>query len=197
MRFIELGKTTYPVALIDMEIAFEAVQNGADECVFITEHEVLYSVGKSFVDGDFLGRVDAPIYYPNRGGRITVHSPGQIVVYPIINIRTRDINVRQYIGLLEGWMMSALHEFAAHSFKSEEGRGIWTASGKIGFIGIRVAKGVACHGLCLNVSNDLSFFEMIIPCGIKRLEITSMEQILRQRIGMSMVASAFVKTSPF
>jgi lipoyl(octanoyl) transferase len=182
-----------------MDIAVESVQRGEDECVFITEHEGLYSAGRSFSSDDFLddGLRMLDVYYPNRGGMVTVHSLGQVVVYPIINLRNRNMNVGQYVSILEHWMINVLHLLGIESKTSDKGRGVWTDFGKIGFVGIGVTKGVSRHGLCLNVSNDVSLFKHVVPCGMKDLKVTSVELITGERFSISKVSREFINTSPF
>jgi lipoyl(octanoyl) transferase len=198
VRFIECGVTPYPIALIDMEIAVEAAQNGMGECVLVTEHECLISAGRSFSQDDFLSHnTEIPVYYPRRGGMVTIHSLGQIVIYPIINLRKRGLNVGGYVSILEEWMIRVLRVLGIMACVSEVGRGVWTQSSKIGFIGIRVVKGIASHGLCLNISNDLELFGNIIPCGMRNLEITSVERILHTKIEIATVALEFIGASPF
>ncbi|MDR0942497.1 MAG: lipoyl(octanoyl) transferase LipB [Holosporales bacterium] len=198
VKFIEYGLSKYPIALLDMEIACESIVHGGKECVFITEHEPLYSAGKSFENKDFLTKLNFPIYYPKRGGRVTVHSPGQIVLYPIINLRKRNLNVSEYVKILENWIIEVLATFQITSRLSDDGIGVWVNDAKIGFIGIRIEKGVSSHGLCLNVSNDLSMFKAIAPCGISGLRITSINnEVSKNKVTIARVAKAFIETSPF
>jgi lipoate-protein ligase B len=182
-----------------MDIAIESVRNGENECVFITEHEGLYSAGRSSTADDFLANDPRglSVYYPNRGGMLTVHSIGQIVVYPIINLKNRDINVGQYVSTLEHWMIKVLSVFGIDSETSSKGRGVWTSFGKIGFVGIGIANGVSRHGLCLNISNDLSLFDHIVPCGMNGIKVTSVELIINRKIPISEFSSEFIKSSPF
>jgi lipoate-protein ligase B len=187
-----------------MEIAIECVQNGADDVVFITEHPEIYTAGRSFESSDFLRNLQNQnrkreamgwrIYYPNRGGRVTIHSPGQIVVYPIINLRKRGIGVIEYVRCLEDWIIRILEKFDVRSFKSEEGIGIWTDLGKIGYIGVRISKGISSHGFCININNDLSPFENIIPCGIVDAKITSLDRILGHRVSIQNVSKIVIET---
>ena len=192
MKYFYEKKTAYPVSLIDMEIAHENVFNGEEECVFITEHEGLYSAGKSSCPEDFLSKVSLPIYYPSRGGKVTVHSKGQLVVYPIINLRKRGMNVSEFVKIIEDWMIEVLRELNIKGYLSEKGVGIWANGAKIGFVGIGISKGVSTHGLCLNVSNDTSHFDKIIPCGLKDIKITSIEQITGRKQNMKNIADLFI-----
>lgn len=196
VRFINLGITKYPLALLEMEIAHDNVQHGSSECVFITEHEALYSAGKSFEPKDFLITPKYPVYFPKRGGRVTVHSPGQLVIYPIINLMKRNLNVHGYVETLERWIIRSLKSFGIIAELSDEGVGVWVNGSKVGFIGVRIEHGVSSHGLCLNVSNDLSMFKAIVPCGIQGVKITSLNTIF-PGIQMQDVITAFIDNCPF
>lgn len=197
IRFINLGLTKYPIAMLEMDIALDQVKNGGEECVLITEHESLYSAGKSFELKDFITKPRFPIYFPKRGGRVTVHSPGQLVIYPIINLKKRNLNVSSYVELLEFWIIDVLAKFGIKGELSSKGIGIWIENAKVGFIGIRIEHGITSHGLCLNVSNDLTMFNSIIPCGIAGLSITSLEKAKNERIEMQRIIEAFIASTPF
>lgn len=197
IRFITQGITKYPIALIDMDIAHENVLDGGDECIFMLEHEALYSAGKSYEQSDFIKTPSDPIYYPKRGGRVTVHSPGQIVIYPIISLRRRNMNVHQFVEVLENWIIDTLKEFGICGDLSDEGIGVWVEGEKIGFVGVNINKGVSSHGICVNVSNDLSLFNSIVPCGIDNVKITSVEQLIHKKPNMTDVFDAFKMHCPF
>lgn len=198
MKFIcNNGITSYAISLIDMEIAQENVSNEKEECVMIVEHEGIYSAGKSFKSKDFIGMYKYPVYYSNRGGRVTVHNPGQIVVYPIINLRKRGITVNFYVEILENWMINVLEKLGIKANLSDDGIGVWVQNSKIGFIGIRVQHGVSSHGLCLNVNNDLTPFNNIVPCGIQNLSVTSVSKVLMKNVDIDKITNIFIDTCPF
>lgn len=135
--------TAYSISLIDMDIAHEKVLSGQEESVFIVEHQGVYSAGKSFEFSDFRQQCEYPIYYTKRGGRVTVHNMGQVVVYPILNLKKRNINVSSYVLMLEQWMIKVLSRFGITASLSDDGIGVWVNGAKIGFVGIRIEKG--CH----------------------------------------------------
>lgn len=197
IRFINLSLTKYPIAMLEMDIALDQVKNGGEECVLITEHNALYSAGKSFELKDFITKPHFPVYFPKRGGRVTVHSPGQLVIYPIVNLKKRNLNVSSYVELLEFWIIDVLAKFGIKGELSSKGIGIWIENAKVGFIGIRIEHGITSHGLCLNISNDLTMFNSIIPCGIDGLSITSLEKAKNERIEMQRVIEAFIAATPF
>jgi lipoyl(octanoyl) transferase len=191
MKFINCGVVEYPMALINMEIAVENVANGEEECIFFMEHETMYSAGKSYKSEDFLGISIGKVYYPNRGGRVTIHSEGQLIIYPIVNLRNRKINISQYISILEMWIITVLKEYGVQGYVSEKGRGVWVNNSKIAFVGVRIENGISSHGISLNVSNDLELFNTITPCGIQQLSLTSLTKIIRKKIVPKEVAIKF------
>ncbi|MDR1234072.1 MAG: lipoyl(octanoyl) transferase LipB [Holosporales bacterium] len=209
MIFIRQEQTRYVISMMDMELAVEGVRHGQKECVIITEHETVYTAGRSTESMDFLkssGKWERyPIYHSKRGGRVTVHSPGQIVVYPIINLRFRGLSVTTYVSLLEEWIINALATFYVKSFRSDHGIGVWTpciqsygetVPSKIGFVGIRIVKGIASHGFCINVNNDLMLFNDIIPCGLHDVRITSLKNILGAEIEMETFIYSIIQSCP-
>jgi lipoyl(octanoyl) transferase len=191
------GITPYAIALVDMDIAAWNVTLGAEECVMIVEHEGVYSAGKSFREEDFVGECRYQIYYSDRGGRVTIHNPGQIVVYPIINLLRRGISVSEYVKILERWMIDVLEKVGIEARLSNDGVGVWTNDSKVGFVGIRIKRGVSTHGLCVNVCNDTSPFDGIIPCGIRDLSVTSISKVLMKRVSICEIANMFIDTCPF
>ncbi|MDR0552787.1 MAG: lipoyl(octanoyl) transferase LipB [Holosporales bacterium] len=175
------------------------------ECVFMVEHEGVVSAGRSFEDSDFL-KTHEKVYHSSRGGRVTIHNPGQLIVYPVINLRERNINVGTYVDILEKWIIDSLKEFGIIGSRSSDGRGVWVSDNtpggfsdgmKIGFVGIKIENGIAYHGLCVNVNNDLSPFKNIIPCGIQNISITSISEMLKTKVSVSKAKAAFTKTCPF
>ena len=196
MKIINLGITKYPIALIEMDMAHECVANGDEEVIFITEHEALYSAGKSFEMMDFISTPQIPIYYPKRGGRVTVHSLGQLVIYPIINLIHRHLNVHAYVMGLQNWIINSLLKLNIPAQTSDLGVGVWCHDAKIGFIGIQISRGTSMHGLCLNISNDITLFDNIVPCGIKNVEISSICK-LGYKVTTDEIIKSFISNCPF
>ena len=110
----------------------------------------------------------------DRGGYTTFHAPGQLVVYPILDLRARGLGVGRFVSLLEDAMIAVAAAFGVTAGRDDRGRGVWTARGKLGSIGVRVRDGVSTHGLALNVALDLTPFEAIVPCGMPGLSRTSL-----------------------
>ncbi len=124
-----------------------------------------------------------------RGGDVTYHGPGQLVGYPILDLRPDRKDVHRYLRDLEGVLIRVLAEYGVESGRVDGRTGVWTASGKVAAIGIRVSSGwITSHGFALNVGTDLSYFETIVPCGIESSSVTSMERLLGTAPPMEEVA---------
>lgn len=172
----------YPEALAEMEQRNAAVQTGdARELIWLLEHPPLYTAGTSSDPAELLSQ-EFPVYDTGRGGRHTYHGPGQRVGYIILNLKTRNADVRGFVHALEHWVIAALAEFGVMA-RAVDGRvGIWcdTPDGqeaKIGAIGIRIRKWVTMHGFSVNINPDLSHFGGIVPCGISEYPVTSLAQL--------------------
>jgi len=151
-----------------------------NELLWIIEHDSVYTAGTSAQKSDLINK-NIAVVKTNRGGKHTYHGPGQKVVYFVLNLNVRGKNIRMLINNLEKCIIDVLHEFNVESYPDKKNIGIWVGSKenpkKIAAIGIKVKKWIAYHGFSLNVANDLSKYENIIPCGVKDKGITSLEEI--------------------
>ena len=151
-----------------------------DEFLWILEHNSVYTAGTSANRKDLLDK-NIPIIKTNRGGKYTCHSPGQKVVYFVLNLNKREKDIRKLVNKIESCIIQTLKEYQIESYNDPKNIGIWVDkqknSKKIAAIGIRVKKWVAYHGFSLNVCNDLSKYKRIIPCGIKDRGITSLKDM--------------------
>ena len=149
-----------------------------DSCLLL-EHEPVYTAGKRTAVSDRpVGDPGAPVFDIDRGGKITWHGAGQLVAYPIIKLRA-PIDVVAYVRALEEAMIGVCAEFGVRSVRVEGRSGAWVRGDarpdrKVGAIGARVARGVTMHGLALNCDSDLSWFDRIVPCGIRDAGVTSL-----------------------
>ena len=146
------------------------------ELLWILEHNTVYTGGTSSNKKDLINK-NIKIIKTNRGGKYTVHSPGQKVIYFVLNLNKREKDIRKLISKVENCIINILKEYEISSYADKKNIGIWVADKKIAAIGIRVKKWIAYHGFCLNVDNDLKKYENIIPCGIKDKGITSLKDI--------------------
>jgi lipoate-protein ligase B len=129
----------------------------------------------------------------DRGGDVTYHGPGQLVIYPIFNLKKKNIGVKSYVQKIEKIIQLTLDDFNIDSHVPFKETGVWTNNKKIASIGIHVSRGVTMHGLAINVTTDLSYFDHIISCGIQGVEMTSIEKELGKKIPMNDIKTAVVK----
>ena len=182
---IEVKNTVKPINYAkSMKILENRVQDvligKKDELLWILEHETVYTAGKSASEKDLLDK-KIPIFKTNRGGKITVNSPGQKVIYFVLNLNKRKKDIRNLINKVEHCIIEILKEYKIKSYPDRKNIGIWINEGnksmKIAAIGIRVKKWIAYHGFALNVENDLKKYKKIIPCGIRDKGVTSLKNM--------------------
>ena len=151
-----------------------------DELLWIIEHKHVYTAGTSFKSEDLLDK-KLSVIKTNRGGKHTYHGPGQKVVYFVLNLNKRGKDIRKLVNNLENCIIDILKDYKIESSSDKKNIGIWVNNKnkkkKIAAIGIRVKKWIAYHGFALNVSNDLSKYNAIVPCGIKNKGITSLQKL--------------------
>ena len=173
----------YREAVGFMEDRVAAIHAGkAEDLIWFLEHPSLYTGGTSAKSEDLLNR-DIPVFDTGRGGQYTYHGPGQRIAYVMMDLRKkqRAPDLRHYICSLEEWVIQTLKEFGVAGERREGRVGIWvnTDGGekKVAAIGVRVRKWVTYHGIAINVNPDLSFFDGIVPCGIKEHGVTSLADL--------------------
>ena len=151
-----------------------------DELLWIIEHNPVYTAGTSSKNNELLNK-KIKVIKTNRGGKYTYHGPGQKVVYFVLNLNKRGKNIRKLVNNIENCIMDVLNEYKIKSYADRQNIGIWVKSRqktlKIAAIGIKVKKWIAYHGFSLNISNDLSKYKAIIPCGIRGKGITSLKEM--------------------
>jgi lipoate-protein ligase B len=160
------------------------------------EHPPVFTLGRRgglenlLVSQEFLKNAGVPVVHVERGGFITYHGPGQIVVYPIINLHTRRIGVKDFVAALEEAMLRTAAAWNIAAARNPVNSGIWAGDSKMGSIGIALRKGVSFHGLALNVNLDLTPFSWIQPCGLSGVGMTSMAKELDREISLADVGNA-------
>ena len=171
----------YDVAIKYLEERLlEISNNKKDDLIWTLEHDEIYTAGTSYKEKDILNK-NIKIIKTNRGGKITYHGPGQLICYFVIDLKPRKKDIRRLIKLIEKTIIESLAEFNIKSFGDPKNIGIWvnTNSGvkKIAAIGVRVSKWIAYHGFAININNDLSKYQNIIPCGISDKGVTNLKKI--------------------
>ena len=151
-----------------------------NELLWILEHNPVYTAGTSSKNIDLLDK-NLKIIKTNRGGKYTYHGPGQKIVYFVLNLNKRKKDIRKLINMIENCIIDVLNEYKITSYSDKKNIGIWVGeksnSKKIAAIGIKVKKWIAYHGFALNICNDLSKYNGIVPCGIKDKEITNLKKM--------------------
>lgn len=148
----------------------------------VLEHPPVFTLGKRGgkehlgVSTDFLNQQNIDLVHIERGGDITYHAPGQLIIYPIFSLRQQRISVSEYVFLLEEVMLRSAADVAIEACRDERNHGIWVGNQKMGSIGIAIRHGITFHGLALNVNIDLEPFSWINPCGLTDTKMTSLAQ---------------------
>ena len=162
------------------------IKNKDSELIWLLFHPNIYTFGASSSQNDFIFKPKIPVLKTNRGGQITYHGPGQRIIYYMINLNNRKKDIRHFINSLEKIAIETLKEFDVIAVSNKDKIGIWVTKinnnnlkqeKKIGSIGIRLKKWVTYHGLSLNISTDLKYFNNINPCGIKDCQVTSLKDL--------------------
>ena len=197
---------SYDEAVKKMQSIIEDIsQNKSEDVVWLLEHNSIYTSGyityNSWVNkyGHLIDGI--PLVETERGGQITYHGPGQRVCYFMIDLRRKygKIDLRKFLDDIQQIIIDVLGEFGIDAFKDPAYPGVWVKSGtimnKIAAIGIRVRKGISYHGVALNVNTELSFFQLITPCGIdfKDRGVTSLSAILEREIQFEQVDQQLIK----
>ena len=186
LNIINLGRTDYSKALQFQKIILEKRQKGEIcDTLILTEHNHVITIGKRgtenniTVSTDFLQEKGISIYEISRGGDVTYHGPGQIVGYPIIDLKARRKGIKNFVFLIEEIFIRLLSENFSISAKREEGKytGIWIDNSKVTAIGIAVKQWVSMHGFAFNINTNLDYFKWIVPCGITDRDVTSLDKL--------------------
>ena len=201
MQLIDLGTRGYKeVWDLQKEIHEKRVSNKTSNTLLLVEHYPVITMGKSGSDGnvlfpvDFLKEKGVEYYQIERGGDATYHGPGQLVGYPIFNVKDGLAGIKPFINGIEKAIIRTLEDFQINGYKKEKMIGVWTDRGKICSIGVAVRRWVSFHGFALNVNTDLTYFDLIVPCGLRNVEMTSMQQIQGREISMDEVKSSIVRS---
>ncbi len=190
MRIEDLGCMRYREAWARQEAVHEQVLAGGEECVLLVEHPPVITLGRRpdvdknlLASADHLAQLGVEVVQSDRGGDITFHGPGQIVAYPIVRLNDHALSVGGYVHTLERIVIDTLAGFGIAAQKDSCAVGVWTDDGigklaKVCAIGVRIRRGASLHGLALNVSTDLDYFNLIVPCGLPCRPVTSMQKLL-------------------
>jgi lipoyl(octanoyl) transferase len=198
-RFAYLGRTDYGSCWdLQRRLVRLRCAGTIPDTLVLTEHNHVYTIGKSGDDNHLLAGEDElrergiAVYHNDRGGDITYHGPGQLVGYPIIDLREHVPDLHRYLRDIEQLVINVLAAYGVAGTRVPAYTGVWVAGDKICAIGIKTVQWVTMHGFALNVSTDLSYFGRIIPCGIFERGVTSLESVLGYKVPIDEVADRVV-----
>ena len=187
MEFIikDLGLCDYNEALLSQEnTRSQLIKNSGQNTLFLLEHNHTYTLGKNGNPNNILNK-NCELFQTDRGGDVTYHGPGQLVGYPIIDLKTMGLGIRSYVSNIEQVLMHVLYDYGINTSIKPGLTGVWIEDRKIASIGIRVSRWITTHGFALNVNTDMNYFSNIISCGIENVSMTSMEKELGKKISMN------------
>jgi lipoyl(octanoyl) transferase len=170
----ELGRRDFATVWPAMEGWTDARADDAVDELWLVEHDPVFTLGQAGKPEHVLAPGDIPVVRTNRGGQVTYHGPGQIVAYPLVDLRRLGIGVREFVCRIEQALIDTLAHWDIHALRKDGAPGVYVDGAKIGALGLRVRRGCTFHGLAFNVGGDLEPFARINPCGYAGLAVTSM-----------------------
>lgn len=183
MKIIDLGVIEYKEGWDRQKAAWNSVVAGGEDILFLCEHPHVYTLGSHgeknnlLVNEEFLTQINATYYQSDRGGDITYHGYGQIVAYPIVNLRRLGIGLKEYVNRLEQSVIDVVKDYGVECDRLYGATGVWIGGkSKICAIGVKASKDVTMHGLAFNVKTNLQYFSYINPCGFVDKGVTSLEK---------------------
>jgi lipoyl(octanoyl) transferase len=197
LRVRWLGRISFAAALTLQEdlVARKRQDESSIDELLLLEHDPVYTIGRSPDRSSLLGasHLPYPLFPINRGGQATYHGPGQLIGYPIVDLRRCGQDLHRYLRWLEEMLIETLAHYEISAVRREGLTGVWVEKRKIASIGVGVRHWITMHGVALNVGGDLSPFRHIVPCGITNVEMTSIEHETGRSISVVDVAAVFEK----
>lgn len=180
LRWVELGTVGYEEARREQELRVRERLSGiAPDTCFLLEHPAVLTLGRrrtaeSARAAAESARRGVTVVETDRGGEATYHGPGQLVLYPVIHLPSRRLGIRRFVEIGLNALTDSVRSFGVEAHTKLDPAGVWVGRKKIAAVGLRVERGVTCHGFSLNISNDLSVYDWFLPCGISGAGTTSM-----------------------
>ena len=173
----DLGLVNYADSLADMQRFTRARNATTQDEIWLLEHPPVFTLGRNGKQEHLHKTGDIPVIHVDRGGQVTYHGPGQLIVYPLLNIKRRQLGVQSLVKILEQSVIDLLADYSLSAQRREKAPGVYIDNRKLAALGLRIRKGCSFHGLSLNVDMDLSPFSMINPCGYSDLEVTQLKDL--------------------
>ena len=186
---IDLGLMDYKKAWdLQRDLWSRRVKGELPDVLLFLEHPHVITLGRRgnrsylIASQEVLDTMAIPIYHVERGGDVTYHGPGQLVVYPILDLKGYGYRLIRYVDQLEEVILRTLKDFGMEGGKDTLNRGVWVNGEKIASVGVAIKRWVSFHGLALNYGTELNYFDLIHPCGLVGKKMTSMEKILGEKV---------------
>ena len=182
---IDLGLIYYAEAYkIQKEFVDKRRRGGIGDSLILAEHPHIFTIGRLGRIENLLHNNGLKVLRADRGGDITFHGPGQLVLYPIINLKDSGLDLHKYMRCLERAAISFLRQYSVEAEYIDGRAGVWAGGKKIASIGIAASSWVTYHGMSINLNVDLKYFSMIYPCGMKDVLVTSLDRIIGRKVSM-------------
>ncbi len=176
-RVRELGRQAYEPVWRAMQRFTDARDETTDDEIWLVEHDPVFTLGQAGKPEHVLAPGDIPVIHVDRGGQVTYHGPGQIVAYPLFDLKRIKVGVREYVNRIEQAIIDTTAEWNIHAERKDGAPGVYVAGAKIAALGIRVRRGCTFHGLSFNIGMDLEPFHRINPCGYQGLQVTTLADL--------------------
>ncbi|GAB1596698.1 lipoyl(octanoyl) transferase LipB [Lysobacter claricitrinus] len=176
-RVRDLGRQPYEPVWRAMQAFTDRRDDATPDELWLVEHEPVFTLGQAGKPEHVLMAGDIPVIHVDRGGQVTYHGPGQIVLYPLLDLRRLKVGVKDYVCKVEQAMIDTLADWNIHAERRDGAPGVYVNDAKIGALGIRVRRGCTFHGLAFNIAMDLEPFRRINPCGYAGLQVTSVADL--------------------
>jgi len=173
----QLGLTDYESAWHDMQAFTESRSDNTPDELWFLEHPPVFTLGRNGKPEHLHDTGNIPVISVDRGGQVTYHGPGQLIAYPLLNIKRRQLGVQLLVRMLEQAVIDLLSDYSLQAQRREQAPGVYIDNRKLAALGLRIRRGCSFHGLSLNVDMDLSPFAMIDPCGYSGLEVTQLREL--------------------
>jgi len=173
----DLGRQPYEPVWRAMQHFTDARDATTADELWLVEHDPVFTLGQACKPEHVLGPGEIPVLHVDRGGQVTYHGPGQLVVYPLLDLKRLKIGVRDYVHRIEQAIIDTLSEWNTVAVRRDGAPGVYVGEAKVAALGIRVRRGCTFHGLAFNIDMDLSPFQRINPCGYRGLQVTSLSEL--------------------
>lgn len=195
LNFLNLGVRDYKEVLeLQKKLVELRIENKIENTIILVEHPHVFTIGRKLKAEDhILEKTDIPVVEVERGGDVTYHGPGQYVAYPIIHLESNERDLDFYLRTLEKIIINTVKKWGIKAQTVKNQTGVWVGEKKLASIGIAVKKWVTFHGFALNVSNDLSYFLKIKPCGLDGNVMTSLKEITTRNLQFEEINYYFIR----